>query len=42
MLYTLICGYPPFLADNEDEVKKKILKRDFKFGGIENLNLTLI
>jgi hypothetical protein len=33
MLYALLCGYPPFLSDNEDAMKKKILKGKFEFGG---------
>lgn len=32
MLYALLCGYPPFLSENEDEIKRKILKGKFKFG----------
>ena len=34
MLYVLLCGYPPFYSDNDDEIKRKILKGKFKFEGI--------
>lgn len=32
MLYALLCGYPPFLSENEDEIKRKIIRGKFKFG----------
>jgi calcium/calmodulin-dependent protein kinase (CaM kinase) II/calcium/calmodulin-dependent protein kinase I len=32
MLYALLCGYPPFLSENEDEIKRKIMRGKFKFG----------
>lgn len=35
MLYALLCGYPPFFSDDNDVIKRKILKGKIKFEGEE-------
>jgi len=35
ILYILLCGYPPFFADNDPELFKKIMEVDYNFDGEE-------
>ena len=39
MLYALLCGYPPFFSEDNDHIKRKILRGKFKF---DSKNITLI
>ena len=33
MLYIMLCGYPPFYGESQDEIKKRVLKGKVKFDG---------
>jgi len=40
ILYILLCGYPPFFADNDPALFKKIMEVDFSFNGEEWENVS--
>ena len=47
MLYILLCGYPPFYADDEEElseevIKDKALHGELDFGGGNTLSLNYL
>ena len=35
MLYILLCGYPPFYGDDNDEILQMVAKGNFDFDGEE-------
>jgi hypothetical protein len=42
MLYVMLCGYPPFLSENEDEIRHMILKGKFIFEGMYTILIIVI
>ena len=40
ILYTMLCGYPPFYAESNTEIFKKILTGNFSFRGAEWRNVS--
>jgi serine/threonine protein kinase len=40
MLYVLLCGYPPFEADNESELKKEIYEKGIKYDAADWENVS--
>ena len=40
ILYTMLCGYPPFYANSDPEIFKKILVGNFSFRGTEWKNIS--
>ena len=35
VLYTLLCGYPPFCGDDDNEILKEVMKGKYDFDGEE-------